>query len=58
MSNQPKVWLSFPDNYDKVNIYSIGMNIPGLFDYPAYQASSLEYFKNKEDEEIRKKIES
>ncbi|MBF0657684.1 hypothetical protein IPZ60_02900 [Psychrobacter sp. NG25] len=51
MSNEPKVWISILD-YEHVNIYSIGMNIPNVYDYPAYQASNLEYFANQKDKDV------
>lgn len=54
MNSKNKVWVSIL-NYSHVNIHSIGMHIPELYDYPALQENRLKYFKDQENEEIVKK---
>ena len=44
MSNGKNIWVSLPNDYRYVNSYSIGMNIPNKYDYPAYRTAELEYF--------------
>lgn len=46
MSNNKNVWISIPNDYRYVNIYTIGMNIPERLDYPAYRKAQLEYFSD------------
>lgn len=34
-------------SFEYVNIYSIGMNIPTLYDFPTYQKSLLELYEDE-----------
>lgn len=54
MSNQT-VWVSCPGCFC-MNSYTIGMNIPDLYDYPAYRKAELECFADSNNPEKRSKL--
>ncbi|WP_066802599.1 hypothetical protein [Moraxella oblonga] len=39
-------------SFEYVNIYSIGMNIPTLYDFPAYQTSLLELYADEDNQDL------
>lgn len=58
MSNDKNVWISIPNDYRFVNIYTIGMNIPNRYDYPAYRQAQLEYYSDTANKDKAQKVKN
>ncbi|SUO98459.1 hypothetical protein [Suttonella indologenes] len=54
MSNEKNVYYG---EYSNIEHYSIGVNIPGLFDYPAYYKAEIARRKNRASSELVQKVE-
>lgn len=55
MYHQQNVWVSCP-SYAYIKIYTIGMNIPNLYNYPAYRKAELEYLSDLNNQEKKLKL--